>query len=76
VDFIFRIAGNPMAINELTTADKQYLGRLALEVLDNASDPIPFARLPGDPRHLILVAMEYDLIEARAIWAISGGTRA
>lgn len=64
-----------MAMHELTTADEQCLDRLAPDVFDNAIDPVQLARFLGDPRHLMLVAIEDDLAEARAIGARPGGTR-
>lgn len=53
-------------IQQLTTANKQCLDRLAPEVFDNAIDPVQLARFLSDPRHLMLVAIEDGLVVGMA----------
>ena len=55
-----------MLIQPLTTANVQCLDRLAPEVFDNAIDPVQLARFLGDPRHLMLVAIEDGLVVGMA----------
>jgi aminoglycoside 6'-N-acetyltransferase I len=55
-----------MAIHQLTTANMACLDRLAPEVFDNVIDPVQLARFVGDPRHLMLVAIEDDLVVGMA----------
>jgi hypothetical protein len=55
-----------MTIRQLTTANMECLDRLAPEVFDNAIDPVQLPRFLGDPRHLMLVAIEGGLVVGKA----------
>ena len=55
-----------MAIHELTTANMQCLDRLAPGGFANAIDPVQLARFIGDPRHVMLVAIEDGVVVGMA----------
>lgn len=55
-----------MLIQQLTAANRQCLDRLAPEVFDDAIDPVQLARFIGDPRHLMMVAIEDGLVVGMA----------
>ncbi|MGE0373252.1 MAG: GNAT family N-acetyltransferase [Gammaproteobacteria bacterium] len=55
-----------MLIQPLTTANMQCLDRLAPEVFDNAIDQVQLGRFLGDPRHVMLVAIEDGLVVGMA----------
>lgn len=55
-----------MRIHQLTIANMECLDRLAPEVFDNAIEPLQLARFLADPRHVMLVATEDDLVVGMA----------